>query len=78
MMSVIVGANWRCGTLGQVNTINRVICGWWLPCGTLTIRKSDTRKTPKKGNEKSPYQYMRGARSHREPTFGRIRGREPY
>ena len=48
---VMVGANRRCGTLGHVN---RVVCGWWLPCGTLTIRKSDTSKNPKKskkGNE---------------------------
>ena len=52
MMTVVEGENWQCGTLAHVNRG----FGWRIPLGTLTIRKSDTRKTPKKGYEESPYQ----------------------
>ena len=43
------------GNVGRWDTLT-VVCGWRIPLGTLTIRKSDTRKTPKKGYEESPYQ----------------------
>ena len=49
----MVGANWRWATLGHVNMVNCVVGGWWLPRGTPTIGKSNTRKTQKKGQKKA-------------------------
>ena len=48
------------GDVGRWATLT-VVCGWWLPDGTLTI-KNDTRKTTKKNDETPPYSQMLGHR----------------